>query len=197
MYCKKGAFMVFGFGYGDSFGKIENGINAAINHWEIALSRIDGIKPDWRDAVKAANRLKKEFERLARFAKVHFLLLSEFFIHINQDEIRFGVHSDTVTETNIIDAELLNKLKFLWKHVEQMASEIDPNKLSPTEINDSILVYNEDIKPVFGEITKLVGEEESDLHTLFGQFKNNPSREARILVRDVEAAERELQKIIT
>ena len=197
MYCKKGAFMVFGFGYGDSFGKIENGINAAIRNWDIAIINADGIKPDWRDAVKAANRLKKEFERLARFAKVHFLLLSEFFIHINQDEIRFGVHSDTVTETNIIDAELLNKLKFLWKHVEQMASEIDPNKLSPTEINDSILVYNEDIKPVFGEITKLVGEEESDLHTLFGQFKNNPSREARILVRDVEAAERELQKIIT
>ena len=80
MYCKKGAFMVFGFGYGDSFGKIENGINAAIRNWDIAIINADGI--NWEECKKAANRLKKEFERLARFAKVHFLLLSEFFIHI-------------------------------------------------------------------------------------------------------------------
>ena len=184
--------MVFGFGYRDNFEKIKNGINAAIRNWEIAIKNINPENPDWRNAGKCVNRLKKEFERLARFAEAHFLLLSEFFVHINTDEVRLGAHGNTVDDANNIQGDLLNKLEFLWKHVEQMAKDIKPKTV---EMKGSILVYQNDILPLFGEITKLVGKEKSDLHKLFDEFKNNPSREAKKLVNDVKAAEMELQKI--
>lgn len=184
--------MIFGFGYGDSFGKIGDGINAAIRNWEIVIN-----SGNFGKLGSAANRLKKEFERLGRFAKVHFLLLSEFFIHINREEVRLGAHGDTVVEANIIQGELVNKLEFLWRHAEELARGINPRNVGPTNINNSILVYKDSMLPLFGEITNLVGREESDLHKLFDGFKSNPSREARELVKDVATAEKELGNIIT